>query len=58
MFVAPSPMRETARREIPVRLRAAVIAGLRTACVASAQLLRRLDRDVATPEDPSSGAYA
>ena len=56
--MTPSPMRQAPRLELPVRLRVAVLSGLRTACTASARLLRRLDREVATPEDPTGGAYA
>ena len=54
----PTTPRPTPRPELPLRLQTRVIAGLRTACAVSAHLLRRLDRDEETPEDPSTRAYA
>lgn len=58
MSASATPTRPTPRPELPVRLQARLIAGLRTACSVSAQVLRRLDRDDETPEDPAIRAYA
>ena len=58
MTAMPRPTRETPRPALPIRLRAAVIAGLRTACAISAELIRRIDGDAPRPEDPTGRAYA
>ena len=58
MTATPTTPRPASRPELPVRLQARVIAGLRAACTVSAQLIRRIDRDVETPEDPAFRAYA
>ncbi|WP_179271120.1 hypothetical protein [Rubricoccus marinus] len=58
MTATATPVRSAPRPELPVRLQARVLSGLRTACTVSAHLLRRLDRDSEAPEDPSTRAYA
>lgn len=58
MTAFPAPTPEPSRPALPIRLRTAVIVGLRTACAASAEFLRRLDGDEPTPEDPSGRAFA
>ena len=58
MPVSTTPSHPAPRPELPIRLQARVIAGLRTACTFSAQLIRRIDREASTPEDPTSRAYA
>lgn len=58
MTAMPRLPRETPRPALPIRLRAAVIAGLRTACATSAEFIRRLDGDAPKPEDPTGRAFA
>ena len=54
----PSPSRPASRTPFPSRLQVRVLSGLRSACTASASLLRRLDRDIQPPADPTDRAYA